>query len=310
MQYWWVNQNQTYKHEVGGGYMWSPKTNTNGGKNHFYINMTLVNPGDIVYSFCNTYIKAIGVVTNKAISSIKPDEFGNAGLNWNNDGWFVEVDFQELENLIKPSLHMDLILPTLPEKYSPLQSNGNGNQVYLCNVPLNMAKVLNDLLNFDIVKLVQETKITEIDDSDENIVEQALQNRNDITETEKQQLIKARRGQGMFRSRVSLIEKNCRITGISNKKYLRASHIKPWSKSTDYEKLDGNNGLMLSPHIDFLFDKGLISFTNDGHLLLSKNLDLNILHLWKIDIDFNVGYFNTIQSSYLEYHRSNIFFNN
>lgn len=40
MQYWWVNQNQTYKHEVPGGYMWSPKVNIDGGRNQFYINMT------------------------------------------------------------------------------------------------------------------------------------------------------------------------------------------------------------------------------------------------------------------------------
>lgn len=70
MNYWWVNQNQTYVHEVGGGYLWSPKVNANGRQNRFYDSMTEAVPGDVVFSFCDTYIKAIGVVTGT--SSLHP----------------------------------------------------------------------------------------------------------------------------------------------------------------------------------------------------------------------------------------------
>lgn len=307
MNYWWVNQNQTYKHEVGGGYMWSPKTNSDGGRNQFYINMTLVEPGDVVYSFCDTYIKAVGIVTNKAISSSKPTEFGSSGLNWNDDGWFVETNFIELESPIKPSQHMDFLLPTLPSKYSPLQANGNGNQVYLANVPESMARVLNKLLGDQVTKIIDEYEPLVAQDDEEEIEEQTLTQRSDIAETVKQQLVKARRGQGLFRSRVEMIEKACRLTGVTKKSHLRASHIKPWSKSTDSEKLDGNNGLMLSPHIDHLFDRGYLSFTNDGYLLISKKLDQNVLILWKINTEVNVGKFNSHQAAYLEYHRNNCF---
>jgi hypothetical protein len=305
MQHWWVNQNQTYKHEVGGGYMWSPKTNSDGGRNQFYINMTLVEPGDVVYSFCDTYIKAVGIVINKAISSSKPTEFGSSGSNWNDDGWFVETDFIELDTPIKPSQHMGLILPTLPPKYSPLQANGNGNQVYLANVPQAMAQVLNNLLGKQVDNVIEDIQVPQEEEQDKEELE--LSQRKDIPETEKQQLIKARRGQGLFRSRVGMFEKSCRVTGVTKKAHLRASHIKPWSKSTDSEKLDGNNGLLLSPHIDHLFDKGYISFTNQGALLISSKLDQNIMHLWKIQPDINVGQFNVNQAQYLEFHRSYIF---
>ena len=67
-QYWWVNQNQTYQFEVHGGYMWSPKTNTNGARNQFYDNMTETNPGDVVFSFKDTYIKAIGVLALQKVA--------------------------------------------------------------------------------------------------------------------------------------------------------------------------------------------------------------------------------------------------
>ena len=120
---------------------------------------------------------------------------------------------------------------------------------------------------------------------------QALQGRTDIGETQKQQLVSARRGQGIFKANVRLNEKRCRVTGITNPRLLIASHIKPWAKSSDHEKLDGCNGLFLSPHIDRLFDRGLISFADDGTLLRSSELDIAILNAWGIPADTNVGAF-------------------
>ena len=85
MRYWWVNQNQTYRAEVRGSFMWSPKQNANGARNQFYENMREVSPGDVVFSFCDTRIKAIGVVTGGAQTGPKPD-FGAAGSNWSQGG--------------------------------------------------------------------------------------------------------------------------------------------------------------------------------------------------------------------------------
>ena len=103
MRYWWVNQNQTYRAEVRGSFMWSPKQNANGARNQFYENMRQVLPGDIVFSFCDTHIKAIGVVTGGAQTGPKPD-FGAAGANWSREGWFVPVDYCVLDNQIRPKI--------------------------------------------------------------------------------------------------------------------------------------------------------------------------------------------------------------
>ena len=100
MRYWWVNQNQTYRAEVRGSFMWSPKQNANGARNQFYENMREVSPGDVVFSFCDTRIKAIGVVTGGSQTGPKPD-FGNAGLNWSKEGWFVPVDYCILNKKIQ-----------------------------------------------------------------------------------------------------------------------------------------------------------------------------------------------------------------
>jgi len=54
MRHWWVNQNQTYRQEIDGGYMWSPKVNRNGNLNPFYEFMREVAPGDLIFSFADT----------------------------------------------------------------------------------------------------------------------------------------------------------------------------------------------------------------------------------------------------------------
>ena len=146
MRYWWVNQNQTYRAEVRGSFMWSPKQKADGTRNQFYENMRQVSPGDIVFSFCDTRIKAIGVVTSGAQTGPKPD-FGAAGSNWSREGWFVPVDYCTLNNQIRPKDHAAILRPFLPPKYSPLQESGDGLQsVYLAEVPQALADALIGLI--------------------------------------------------------------------------------------------------------------------------------------------------------------------
>lgn len=66
---WWVNQNQTNKAGVGGGYTWSPKTNRDGGFSQFYQNVTEARPGDFVFSFADAFSKAVCAVEASAQSA-------------------------------------------------------------------------------------------------------------------------------------------------------------------------------------------------------------------------------------------------
>jgi putative restriction endonuclease len=136
MRYWWVNQNQTFRQELGGGYLWSPKRNANGARSPFYESMREISPGDIIFSFVDTRIAAIGVADSYCWESPKPPEFGATGQNWENVGWKVNVRFTPLLNKIRPKDHMSVLRTVLPERYSPLQTNGNGIQsVYLTQLP-------------------------------------------------------------------------------------------------------------------------------------------------------------------------------
>jgi len=125
--------------------------------------------------------------------------------------------------------------------------------------------------------------------------------------TTREQLTLARVGQGVFRERLEAIEPGCRLTGLAIKTHLRASHIKPWRDASDAERLDGNNGLLLSPHVDHLFDQGFITFLDNGTVLVSPSLECDVLAAWHIDLYRHIRPLNATQCSYMGYHRSSIF---
>lgn len=308
MNYWWVNQNGTYKFEVPGNFLWSPKTKRNGAKNQFYDYMKAVQAGDVVFSFCDTQIKAVGVATGPAESRKKP-EFREAGSAWADDGWYVPVEFTEFTHPIRPKDHIDDLVDLLPEKYAPLQKNGNGLQaVYLTHLSEPFAHALITLIGSQYASILANIANLEVDkEIIGNMLAEAIIGRTDIGQTTKTSLIKARRGQGVFKGNVRQNENCCRVTGEPNIQHLIASHIKPWAASNDSEKLSGCNGLLLSPHVDHLFDNGYISFQNNGQLLISTTLDASVLARWGIAANLNVGTFNAEQQNFLEYHRSNVF---
>lgn len=292
--------------EVPGGFLWSPKNRSDGGRNYFYKTMEEVRPGDLIFSFCDTYIKAIGVVQRQAVTAPKPN-FRTAGSNWSDEGWYVEVEFVELIDPIRPRDFMNQIAPLLSAKYAPLQENGNGLQgVYLTEISAEFGQLLTQLTNANIPSITHELAPLFDIESDYEINLEIEARRLDGN-LEKIQLTKSRRGQGIFKANVRLVENRCRITGVTNIKHLRASHIKPWSVSNNDEKLDGYNGLLLSPHVDHLFDRGFISFQDSGAVMVSKELNVSVLNQWSINSNQNVGDFKTGQCEYLEFHRDTVF---
>ncbi len=285
--------------------MWSPQLGARGPV-AAYENMKHIRPGDVIFAFADTYIKAIGIAVSPAQASPKPD-FGQKGTYWDNDGWLVEVQFTELTKPIRIREYMELVGPTLPGKYSPLQANGNANQAYLFSVPLGMANVLATVIGTEFSAITSQPVNLLIDDTSFDSVEASLRMRMEISETEKLQLVKSRRGQGLFKANVRLVESACRVTGVNQISMLRASHVKPWSVSDDQEKIDGFNGLLLAPHVDHLFDKGYITFESKGELVLSPNLNIEILDRWSIPKVLNVGSFSAEQAVYLNYHQEKVF---
>lgn len=319
MRYWWVNQNQTWRDEIRGSYLWSPKRKSNDHRNPFYDNMRIVVPGDLVFSYAETRIIAIGIIQSVAFESPKPLEFGSRGDNWSNVGWRVNVQYQTLYQKIRPADFMQFIRPVLPVQYSPLSPTGNGYQhVYLAAIPEEMALILANLIGNEVVQIVNQTSVREtpiLDFTAPLEVKEAWESHEveaitglSILATEKESLVRARRGQGKYRTELLRFEHECRISHVRNPEYLIASHIKPWRHSDNDERLDGENGLLLNPNVDLLFDRGLISFEDNGDVIFSPVADL--IDLPKMGIDpsqpLNVGSFTSGQKSYLAFHRRDL----
>jgi putative restriction endonuclease len=133
-----------------------------------------------------------------------------------------------------------------------LNEEGDGYQhVYLAAVPDGMAEVLLARLGtwgVDVLRIARgagdhDGAVRRVDDA----LETKIQSDPGLDETTRRAVIEARRGQGRFRLNVEAIEKACRVTGVTDPRLLRASHIKPWrSCTTSTERLDGGNGLLLA----------------------------------------------------------------
>jgi putative restriction endonuclease len=312
VRYWWVNQKKTYRHEVPGGYMWSPQRNNNGSYSQFYENMREVEPGDYVLSYAGGEIRALGVALSAAYESPKPEEFGPAGLEWSDLGWRVDVAFQELEpeHRLRPKDYLEELWPLAPAKYSPIQSNGNSVTAYLFEMPEAFANVLlsrvESALEWRIAQALQQNDI-DLRLRGEERVEEFLK-RAPLEETVKQALIEARRGQGRFRQGVSYVEPACRFTGVRNPALLVASHIQPWHRChTNGERLDPFNGLLLTPTYDRLFDRGFVTFSPEHRLLISPRLPVEDIRKIRMDPDLETEPFKPEQQKYLAYHREHVF---
>jgi hypothetical protein len=215
---------------------------------------------------------------------------------------------------------MAILLPLLPERYSPLQETGRGNQsVYLTHIPANLATALVGLIGFEAKELVKGDYLNDQAELElampdilrwEDYVADTIANNEDIPDTEREALVMARRGQGKFKKNVLQYESRCRVTRVDRIEHLIASHCKPWRDcDSNQERLDGENGLLLTPTIDHLFDRGFITFENDGRLLVSAVAHKESLRRMGVPVDEvrNVGSFSDGQKHYLEFHRENLF---
>lgn len=123
---------------------------------------------------------------------------------------------------------------------------------------------------------------------------------------EKLAYIKVRVNQSVFREQLLQRYKNCCLCKVEHASLLRASHIKPWADSSAKEKLDVNNGLLLCPNHDALFDGGFISFDDNGEILISERLNQFDKIFMNVNSDMKIE-LNEGNKAYMNYHRKNIF---
>ena len=190
-------------------------------------------------------------------------------------------------------MQLDISIPLILYNPEFIHKNKTGNNMY--------SNALKQFRLFRNVECIDDINTTEIKEVIKGYVS--------LKETERDALIKSRVGQGVFRKQ--LIEKynsSCIITGINEKRLLIASHIKPWAVSTNEERLSAENGLLLSPTFDKLFDCGLITFADTGKIIISSQISNEVvgkLHISKDDV-FDLKPSQQMRLN-LEYHRDVVF---
>lgn len=135
----------------------------------------------------------------------------------------------------------------------------------------------------------------------------AINNNSAIDITERQQLITARVGQGVFRRELIDYWHGCAVCGCRLPYMLVASHIKPWRMADNMERLDVYNGLLLKPDYDRLFDQGYISFSQKGKVMISRLLDKEEMQHLGLSHDLCLKKVATQHLPYLRYHNEHVF---
>jgi hypothetical protein len=202
--------------------------------------------------------------------------------------------------------HKNLVTNEIKNSFDlPKKQNNSEFKIYLKN-----KEDVIKLMNIFFIKKLKLNNIgfKNIDDSENNVILKILKDSNEIDsqiiETVKQVLTVARTGQQKYRN--LLLEKwnyCCSVTNINQTNILKASHIKPFSESNDYEKYDVENGLLLSPNLDNLFDLHLISFDEKGLILLSKSITNEIYEILGINEKLKLRFLTRGMIKYLTLHK-------
>ena len=129
----------------------------------------------------------------------------------------------------------------------------------------------------------------------------------DLDSTTIDRIVSSRRGQGKYRKDLIRLWGKCAITECKQVELLRASHIKPWRDSSNSERLDPHNGLLLTPNYDLLFDIGMITFDSKGAINISPSLDEETLETLGVSYEARLTEVRSESEKYLKYHRKHIY---
>ncbi|WP_339189856.1 HNH endonuclease [Paenibacillus sp. FSL P2-0121] len=293
MNHFIVFQNASYDEERSGGFLWAPTKNNDGRTFHHWTAMTNVKKGDLIFNSVGGQLLDVITALEDCKEQEKPVGLDKNEL-WRNHGWYVKGKYVGVNNPIKYSDYTEDISNLQAPRYAPFNIKGGGNQGYLYQISLEFANFLLDLLG--LTRPGEEDIIIEI----ENELPSSLD------PTEKEQIVKTRIGQGLFKTKLLKFGCKCRICGISNPDFLIASHTKPWRVSNNQERLDIYNGFLLCPAHDALFDKGYISFEDNGAIIISDALDEIGRILLNVHISMKIEVMEQ-HAKYLAFHRQGVF---
>jgi hypothetical protein len=289
MAFWWVFQGDSYKRANEGQYLWAPQQNRIGHRLFHWTNMTAVRAGDVIFSGYEQKIVAVSVAGGPAYESDPPDE--RDVPKWPSRGWRIDVAFSELRAPLGYADFVSSIVPMLPQHHAPFSSTGKSNLGYLFALPDDAGQLLVEKIETREPLFLNRAITAEFANKLDG-------------ETTRNALIAARLGQGKFRDELDEIwDQQCALCSLSRRELLRASHIKPWSANNNVERVDPYNGLLLAVGYDVAFDTLLITFDQNGKLVVAPDFLISDAKAVGINPHARLRHIHARHLPYLEKHR-------
>ena len=113
-------------------YLLAPKSGASGVVFFHWENMKYVRPGDVIFSYANQSIGAIGIASSAAYDALQPAEFEGG---WENEGRRIDVTYVPVEPAVKLESFVEELVEVLPSKNSPITKLRKGVQGYLFSIP-------------------------------------------------------------------------------------------------------------------------------------------------------------------------------
>lgn len=296
MEFYWVNIGATHKTVIDQHFLGAPKSSVNKVGNEvtrlYWDNVGKVRQGDIIFCCYDQRISFLAIADGDSYTEERP--ITRSFREWDAVGNRVNVQIVELDRKV----HSDEISAEFIARFnnrtapSLFSNQATLNQIYMAHLPADAGMYLLDAVN-------QTAR------GEEAFISAGTTESAKISATTREALVMARVGQGKFRTDV--IKRwggRCALTGLQNVNLIVASHINAWALSDNAERLDVENGLLLAPHIDRLFDQGLISFSDDGGIQISPRLTAEDRVIFGLDRFTKIDSLSRENLSYLTRHRA------
>lgn len=265
MNFFWVNIGTSHKFVLENSFLWAPKHGVNNKGNKFFRPgwdvVGQVKKGDIFICYNKPKIVFLGIAESDAFCQDRPDN--EAFKEWVEDGRRVDIRIVPFGD----AFPVDGIKPTLYKHYNEggtyklVSANMSIGQFYMNQLSAGTAQYILDVLGVEEI-LHDSNNLGPSSRADERTGESRIG------------ASSYRVGHQKFRQEVlELWDSACAISMVRNNALLTASHILPWTQSSAKEKVDKFNGLPLTPNFDKLFDRGFISFSDNGSILISDKVD-------------------------------------
>jgi|GEM_PF-966377 len=299
-----VMQGETYHAEQSAGVLWTPQIDKSGMVPHSWKRMNEVKKGDIVFHYVKGYVVAISRVREDCEKGKKPKNLEDQSKGYEK-AFVAYTVYRELENPLPIKEFFQEIEPLLPVKYSAFQEDANGNSGYLypCNeeLAIKFLELISSLNIFTIEVEQLELSMEVIKKTEHNPLLSL------IAEAELEIKTKMRRGKEQFReSLLPLWNGECPLCGISISDVLRATHAKPWKDSSDAERLDPFNGVLLCANHSALYSAGHIAFTGGGRLHISSKILEEHYPIYRLKKGVKISV-SPEHATYLRWHKRIVF---